>query len=151
MKNRTLKQIISLLATISLFSITTLLPVSCDEVPQGSHETENAVYTPDSIVIKAILDTIIDARIIKFEIPWQSNAIEGVLGTFPMTYKIIDIHSDTDFDLQYALDLLYVRNNGVIIIPTNHKFPVGKYNMTIAVTNVTGTTILSDIFSIIVK
>lgn len=68
--------------------------MGCQDVTVGYLMTSNATYTPDSMVVKAVLDPVEDERQIKFEIPWQSAPIEGVQGTFPMVYSIKSVASD---------------------------------------------------------
>ena len=51
--------------------------MGCQDVTVGYLMTSNATYTPDSMVVKAVLDPVEDERQIKFEIPWQSAPIEG--------------------------------------------------------------------------
>ena len=49
--------------------------MGCQDVTVGYLMTSNATYTPDSMVVKAVLDPVEDERQIKFEIPWQSAQI----------------------------------------------------------------------------
>lgn len=44
--------------------------MGCQDVTVGYLMTSNATYTPDSMVVKAVLDPVEDERQIKFEIPW---------------------------------------------------------------------------------
>lgn len=48
----------------------------CDKTAVGYLKTDNAVYTPDSLVVKAILDPIVDQKQIEKEMPYQSGEIQ---------------------------------------------------------------------------
>lgn len=148
MKNRlTMKYITIMLGILSFI----LMLEGCDTPQIGNLETDNAAYLVDSIVIKAQLDPIMDATKIKNQVPWQSNSIEGVIGTFPIHYYIVSIEGTGDFDLEYALQTLYVRNDGTIVIPIDHKFAPGRYILTLEIRNIWGSVVKENIFTIIVQ
>ena len=76
--------------------LATLLYGGCQDVKVGYLFTHNAKYNPDSVVFKANLDDANDddAHRKKFEIPWQSQSLEGVQGTNPIRYSIERIDSE---------------------------------------------------------
>ena len=53
-----------------------LAAISCDKTTVGYLFADNLTYTPDSIVVKAVLDPVEDEEQIDKEIPWQSVALE---------------------------------------------------------------------------
>lgn len=123
--------------------------IGCQDITVGYLMTTNAAYTPDSMVIKAVLDPNEDEYKIKFEIPWQSPSIEGVQGTFPMVYSIKSVVSDNgNLD---AISQFSVARKGVIELPWNHTVPPGRYVFTLEVSNEGYTRVLDSIYTVIVK
>ena len=61
---------------LSLFIL--LLVIGCQkDIAIGYLNVANAMYSPDSLVVKAKLDDEEDAYQIEHKIPWQSNEMEG--------------------------------------------------------------------------
>lgn len=100
-----------------------LLAVACQDVTVGFLETRNAVYQPDSMIVKAKLDPEEDAYQIEFKIPWQSTSIDGVQGTSPVRYSIRGIASEHP----EAVSQFTMRGKGIIELPYNHTVPEGRY------------------------
>ena len=72
---------------LSLFIL--LLVIGCQkDIAIGYLNVTNAMYSPDSLVVKAKLDEEEDAYQIEHKIPWQSNEIDGVEGTLPIYFQI---------------------------------------------------------------
>lgn len=119
----------------------------CQDITVGYLETEDAVYQPDSLIVKAVLDPEIDARQIEFGIPWQSTSIEGVQGTAPIRYSIRSVDSDhpeaaTQFTMQ---------GKGIIELAWDHTVPPGKYVINIRLENEGYTVDLDSIYTVIVR
>ena len=123
--------------------------MGCQDVTVGYLMTSNATYTPDSMVVKAVLDPVEDERQIKFEIPWQSAPIEGVQRTFPMVYSIKSVASDNGHP--EVASQFTVARKGVIELPWNHTVPPGRYVFTLEVSNEGYTRVLDSIYTVIVK
>lgn len=132
-----------------LLAFVTVSAICCQDVTVGYLMTTNAAYTPDSLVVKAVLDPVEDARQIKFEIPWQSTSIEGVQGTFPMHYSIKSITCDNGHP--EAASQFTVARKGVIELPWNHTVPPGRYVISLEVSNEGYTRLLDSVFTVIVK
>ena len=124
-----------------------LLLTGCHDVTVGYLETRDAVYQPDSMIVKAELDPDLDARQIEFEIPWQSTSIEGVQGTAPIRYSIKSINSDHP----KVVDQFTMQGKGIIELPWNHTVPPGRYVINIRVENEGYTVDLDSIYTVIVK
>ena len=78
---------------LSLFIL--LLVIGCQkDIAIGYLNVANALYSPDSLVVKAKLDEEEDAYQIKHKIPWQSNAMDGVEGTLPICFQIWNINGE---------------------------------------------------------
>lgn len=144
-----MKKIIKYTIKLVLFCGIPLLCSRCHEVTVGYLETENAIYAPDSMVVKSILDTAEDAKRIKFTIPWQSTSIEGVQGTMPIRYSIRQIEGENirpDITEQFRM----IRK-GVIELPWNHTVPPGRYVISIRIANEGYTHDLDSVYTVIVK
>ncbi len=57
----------------------------------GYLKADNAEYDPAFMVIRKELDPIEDALRIKNETNWVSPKIQGVLGTNPLNFKLLDV------------------------------------------------------------
>ncbi len=124
-----------------------LIMTGCQDITVGYLETRDAVYAPDSMIVKSVLDPVEDARQIEFEIPWQSTSIEGILGTAPIRYAIKNIASEhpeatSQFSMQGA---------GIIKLPWNHTVPPGRYVFDVEVANEGYLVVLERIFTVIVE
>lgn len=124
-----------------------LLLAGCHDVTVGYLETRDAVYQPDSMIVKSVLDPVEDARQIEYEIPWQSTSIEGILGTAPIRYSIENIASDHP----EATDQFEMQGKGIIKLPYDHTVPPGRYVFDITVENEGYHVVLERIFTVIVE
>ena len=132
---------------VLILGVILLIVTGCQDITVGYLETRDAVYAPDSMIVKSVLDPVEDARQIEFEIPWQSTSIEGILGTAPIRYSIKNIASEhpeatSQFSMQGA---------GIIKLPWNHTVPPGRYVFDVEVSNEGYHVVLERIFTVIVE
>ena len=130
-----------------MMEVMLLIVTGCQDITVGYLETRDAVYAPDSMIVKSVLDPVEDARQIEFEIPWQSTSIEGILGTAPIRYSIKNIASEhpeatSQFSMQGA---------GIIKLPWNHTVSQGRYVFDVEVSNEGYNVVLERIFTVIVE
>lgn len=121
----------------------------CDKTAVGYLKTDNAVYTPDSLVVKAVLDVVEDAEQIEKEMPYQSGEIQQVSGTDPKEYLLNAVHTDNGFI--GAEQQIRIVQKGKIQIEYNHTLPVGIYVLDIEVRNEGHAQILKSVFRVIVQ
>ena len=110
-----------------------LLFWGCGNHTVGYLMTQDAIYIPDSLVVKLVLDADEDAHRIKFGIPWQSVHIEGVQGTMPIRYRIKKIESNHG-GVEFA-DEFSMTGKGVVELPFDHTVPVGRYEISVVIEN----------------
>lgn len=132
---------------VLILGLLLLMQAGCHDVTVGYLETRDAVYQPDSMIIKAVLDPVEDARQIEFEIPWQSTSIEGILGTAPIRYSIKNITCD----YPEATSQFSMQGAGIIKLPWNHTVPPGRYVFDVEVSNEGYNVVLERIFTVIVE
>lgn len=123
--------------------------VRCDHPKVGYLEVRNAIYSPDSMIVKSVLDETEDADRIKYQIPWQSTSIEGVQGTTPVQYEIRSIESEPAYPA--AKEQFHMVRKGVVELPWNHSVPPGKYVVNIRVFNEGYSYDLDSMYMVIVK
>ena len=109
-----------------------LAAISCDKTTVGYLFADNLTYTPDSIVVKAVLD-----------------ALEGVQGTSPINYAIENVVTP-DGDPASVSQFQMVRK-GVIELPWNHTVPPGRYVISIRVSNEGRSIVKDSVYTVIVK
>lgn len=135
-----------ILAAIIFFLIS-----GCEKQEIGYLDVTNAAYIPDSVVYKAVLnpDDPEDAHRIKFEIPFQSPAIQQIQGTLPITYSIHRI--DCDNGAEDAAGQFSMEGKGKIKLPFNHTVPAGKYIISMDVSNEGHFHTLDSVLTIIIR
>ena len=132
---------------VLILGVILLIVTGCQDITVGYLETRDAVYAPDSMIVKSVLDPVGDARQIEFEIPWQSTSIEGILGTAPIRYSIKNIASEhPDATSQFSM-----QGAGIIKLPWNHTVPPGRYVFDVEVSNEGYNVVLERIFTVIVE
>ena len=131
--------------------LSALLYGGCKDVKVGYLFTHNAKYNPDSVVFKAYLDEANDddAPRKKFEIPWQSQSLEGVQGTNPIRYSIERI--DSDHNGPEILSQFSAVQKGIIQLPWNHTVPQGKYIISLRISNEGYSVVLDSMIIVIIK
>lgn len=134
-----------------LFAVLAYLLVACHKVPIGYLETENAVYVPDSLVIRLEPDPLKDYTRILYKADWVSTKIQGVLGTAPIIYTITDVRAEEGGDAEAMKAACTINGSGTFDIPYEHQVPVGRYIMSIEISNDGHAYEFRDAFTIIVE
>ena len=124
---------------------------ACHDITVGYLEAENAQYAPDSMIIRVEPDPILDANRIKFEAPWVSPKIQGVIGTAPIRYRVADVRTLDTGDAEKMKEISYMDGAGVIYIPFEHNLPAGRYVFSIEIYNEGYSDIRPDIFTVWVE
>lgn len=131
---------------LSLFIL--LLVIGCQkDIAIGYLNAANALYSPDSPVVKAKLDEEEDAYQIEHKIPWQSNEIDGVEGTLPIYFQIWSINGG---QLE-IMNQFTIKPTGVIELPYNHTVPNGRYVLSVKIGNEDHGYTIDSAFTVIVK
>lgn len=134
-----------------LLAVLAFLLVACHKVPIGYLETENAVYVPDSLVIRLEPDPLKDYVRMLYKADWVSTKIQGVLGTAPIIYTIIDVRAEDGGDAEAMKAVCTINGSGTFDIPYEHQVPVGRYIMSIEIRNDGYAYEFRDAFTIIVE
>lgn len=122
----------------------------CSDQEVGYLQTDNAVYVPDQMDIRLILDEELDAYRIYNVAPWVSPMMQGVIGTEPIRYEIEKVES-TDGNAEMFRSLLTVRGGGRMEFPLVSDIVPGEYRISIRVSNEGHSRILENIFTFNVK
>ena len=131
---------------LSLFIL--LLVIGCQkDIAIGYLNAANALYSPDSLVVKAKLDEEEDAYQIEHKIPWQSNEIDGVEGTLPIYFQIWSINGG---QLE-IMNQFTIKPTGVIELPCNHTVPNGRYVLSVKIGNKDHDYTIDSAFTVIVE
>lgn len=126
---------------------------SCEKIKIGFLDTENAAYTPDSLVVKTMLDPYTSDSIqINLQKPYQSSPIQGIDGTPVIHYKINTIRDEYGKNVsEDILSQFGIVRKAVIEIAYNHSIPIGEYFIEILVYNEDNSIILPEIFKVVVE
>lgn len=118
---------------------------SCDDITKGYLETGEAEYVTDTLRI--VLDPGSTDSI-----PYQSEKIQGVIGTFPIHYELAALQDESgkEVETQIASQVRVVLT-GVFQIEKNHTMPVGVYTVDLRVWNLGRSFVLPGIYTIVVE
>ncbi|MCT4613624.1 MAG: hypothetical protein N4A49_01965 [Marinifilaceae bacterium] len=130
-----MKNNIFTIISISIFIFTVIFS-SCNKPNIGYLEVDAASFEPDSLEIRSLdPSNNNDKSRLDNNIPWVSYRIQGVMGTYPILYKIDEITSKTGNDISEITKLARVRGDGAIEIPLDNNIANGEYSIFIRATN----------------
>ena len=86
----------------------------------------------------------------KYNIPWTSTPMEGVDGTAPIYVSVKSVTSN-DGDPEKLKAVLTVKGNGMLNVPCHHDIPVGRYVISLNLSNEGYSKDVDNCFTIIVK
>ena len=141
-----MKQIYLLLFGVLFF-------VGCHDTKIGYLKTENASYGIDSLIIRKELDmtNVDDKNRVEKEIPWLTDNIQGVLGTAPIRYKLSGVTAPSVEAETIFLKEFKVRGGGRMELPLYTELPVGRYVVSLYLSNEDYSAVLTDVYTFIVK
>ena len=122
----------------------------CHNPTPGYLETGNAQYEPDTMIIRKELDPLKDAYRKMNNAPWVSPKCQGVDGTAPVLFEIVDVTSE-DGDAAMFKSFLNIRGGGRMEFPLKVSVPVGHYVVSVRVSNEGYSKVIPDVFTFIVE
>lgn len=122
---------------------------SCEKQKEGFLKADNAEYLPDTLWVRIPPDPTLDAKKIENNAPWMSTSIQGVLGTSPLMYSVVDVKASEGGDAELFKSELKVRGGGLMELPLHPKAPIGNYTVTLKVENGDYSSILEDIYTFV--
>lgn len=139
-----MKKILFLLSALILLS-------ACHKTKVGYLKTSEASFAPDSLVIRKILDPVSDAVRIANGAPWVTPRLQGILGTAPINYRILDVTASDGGNADIFLQELTVRGIGVMEVPLHFQAPKGRYKVCLEAYNTDYTSAMNNVFTFIVE
>lgn len=139
-----MKNILMLLSALILLS-------ACHKTKIGYLKTSEASFVPDSLVIRKVLDPVTDAVRIKNSAPWVTTRLQGVLGTAPINYRILDVTASDGGNADIFRQELTVRGIGVMEVPLHFEAPKGRYKVSLEAYNKDYTSAMNNVFTFIVE
>lgn len=143
--------------TCYIFSIVIFLLFGywgCHDITVGYLETENAVYLPDTLEVRRVLDPnrTPDRVMITSGADWASNPISGVIGTTPLLFEITGVTARDGGDADLFMEQVRIIGGGTFYFPSKGiKAPDGTYILSIRISNPGYSAELKDIFTIVIK
>lgn len=123
---------------------------ACHQPTVGFLQAGNAVYVPDTMRVRKVLNPVDDAYRIANNAPWVSPKLQGLAGTAPITYEIAGVTS-TDGDATLFRNLVTIRGGGRMEFPLKSAIPAGRYVVSVRVSNEGYSHVVEDAFTFIVK
>ncbi len=127
------------------------IALSCQKKNVGYLLTNDAVFKPDSMVVRQVLDPVLDAQRIAGQFPWVSIQIQGVDGTFPIRYQIANVTTTNGGDVNVFKQQCKLRGDGAFEIPLNTTIPKGRYVVDITISNEGYSRLKKNAFKVIVQ
>ena len=127
---------------------------ACDESQVGYLLTKDAAYEPDTIIIRQTLDPELDAVRIETGAPWVSLKMQGYAGSDPISFSVDGVTSSEGEEAARLFhEEVYARGGGVLLYPQKPKYkvPVGRYTVSVRVTNEGWSQVVEDALTFIVK
>lgn len=124
---------------------------SCHDVKVGYLKADNAEYDPTSMVIRKELDPVEDELRIQNETNWVSPKIQGVLGTNPLNYELLDVNVSEGGDKELFKKEVIVRGAGIMELPLRTTLPKGRYEVSLRVYNEDYSADIRNAFTFIVE
>ncbi len=149
--NKKIKNIFSLVLVLSVFYFIS----SCDRMPVGYLQTDEAVFTPDTVFVYRNLDAQSD-RVLN-NIPWTSLRIQGVSGTAPINYEFHSVKVSDGGDKEAFTKLatsgeLRIQGGIIQLFQAGvKKVPNGAYTISLKVYNEGYSAVLDDVFTFVIK
>lgn len=102
------------------------------------------------------VDDIVNVRMqlenrTRYDIPWVTAPIEGILGTEPMKYSIAGIKSASPENAELFRQALSIMGGGLMHVALDLKAPAGMYTVSVLVENEGQHAILEDAFTFVVE
>lgn len=123
----------------------------CHDVKVGYLKADHAEYDPASMTVRKELDPEEDALRIENGTNWVSPKIQGVLGTNPLSYELVDVTVTEGGNKDLFVKELIVRGGGLMELPLYTKVPKGHYQVSLRVYNDDYSVELKDAFTFIVE
>ena len=92
-----------------------------------------------------------DKNRVEKEIPWLTDNIQGVLGTAPIRYKLSGVKAPSVEAETIFLKEFKVRGGGRMELPLYTELPVGRYVVSLYLSNEDYSAVLTDVYTFIVK
>lgn len=128
-----------------------LLATGCQDIPVGYLNAENAQYLPDTMIIRLELDETEDAYRMHNLAPWVSPQLQGVIGTAPLEYEVVEVKATEGGDPELFQHLVSVRGGGRMEFPLISDITPGRYTVSLRVWNEGHSSIIKDVFTFIVE
>lgn len=123
----------------------------CQDVTVGYLNTENAGYIPNTMDIRLVLDEELDAYRIFNVSPWVSPKMQGVTGTEPVHFEILEVKATEGGDAELFQHLLVIRGGGRMEFPLVSDITPGEYTVSIRISNEGYSKDVIDAFTFVVK
>lgn len=128
---------------------------SCTDIKVGYLDTQNAVFAPDSVVVYHLPDTT--SLRYRNQAPYVSTLMQGVSGTAPINYELVGVSASEGGDsavfVQLAGEKRITMQGGTLWVWQDavNRLPLGKYVISVKVTNEDHEQIIPHCLTIIVK
>lgn len=145
-----MKKLLYIFAIVPLFAF-----FSCDGPKIGYLKVHDAGFSPDSLVIPAVLVASApgdkDWVRVQNDAPWVTLSIDGVLGTQPLHYSLLDVKASEGGDAEIFKKEIVVRGAGAMQMPLRPQSPSGRYVVSLKVANEGYSADLIDVYTFIIE
>lgn len=118
---------------------------SCSDITKGYLEVGEAGYVTDTLIIHPDSGS-------GDSIPYQSEKIQGVIGTFPIYYELAAVKDEDGKPVPEVIAAqISVVRKAIFQIAKDHTIPVGVYSLDLRIWNMGRSYVLTGIYTIVVE
>ena len=88
---------------------------------------------------------------LKYNIPWNTSPLGGILGTQPMTYSIGEVKNEKPENAEMFRKSLSIMGGGIMFVAFDVEAPAGTYTVSVVVENEGQRAVLEDAFTFILQ
>lgn len=112
-------------------------------------EVADRIGIQSSTVTSAEISSLKDR--IKYNVPWTSSAMEGILGTEPLIYEIMAVQNENPGNAAKFREYLSVAGQGKLLVEQDFEAPEGRYVIDLKVSNEGRSKVFPKAFTFIVR
>lgn len=111
---------------------------ACHESQIGYLLTKDAVYKPDTLLVRLTPDPVLDVNRKENKAPWVTLKMQGYDGTSPITFSVESVTSSAGEEAARLFkEDVYTRGGGVLLYPfePKNRISAGRYVVSVRLTN----------------
>lgn len=118
------------------------------EAELGLQQLADRLGMQSAVITRAEIDVLKNR--IKYGIPWLSSNMEGIMGTEPLLYEIVEVKGDDPAEAAKLRDNMTIIGGGKICVEQDFEVAPGRYPVTVRVSNEGRSKVFEEAFTFVV-